>query len=107
MRFSQPYSDFQNTIIFLTIKTNAIIKFYQVRNYLSQEIAFKINGQIKLLLPDIWLESFLNLIANCISGQSFEFAFLYLPRYVTHAVYVQYNTNSNVNVLSVFIDIYL
>ena len=71
---------------------------------MSQEIAFKINGQIKLPLPDIWFESFLNLIANCISGQSFEFAFLYLPRYVTHAVYVQYNTNSNVNVLSVFID---
>ena len=83
---------------------NAIIKFYQVRNYLSREIAFKINGQIKLPLPYIWFESFLNLIAQCIFGQSFEFALLFFPRYVTHAVYVHYNTNLNVNVLSVFFD---
>ena len=42
---------------------NAIIKFYQVRKYLSREIAFEINGRIKLPLPDIWFESFSNLIA--------------------------------------------
>ena len=43
---------------------NAIVKFYQVRNYFSPEIAFKINGQIKHPLPDIWFESFLSLIAS-------------------------------------------
>ena len=110
LKFSQLYQNYINTIIFLTIfcfteydtsknQRNAIVKFYQVRNYFSPEIAFKINGQIKLPLPDIWFESFLSLIAKCIFGQSFEFAFLYFPRYVTHAGYVQYNTNSNLTVL--------